>query len=46
MLNLSLEELKLIAKNRNIKDYENMSEEELLSVHKESERNFDKIRIE
>ena len=29
MLNLSLRELKLIAENRDIKDYESMSEDEL-----------------
>ena len=32
MSNLSLTELKLIAKNRDIKDYEIMSEDKLLSV--------------
>ena len=46
MLNLSLIELKLIAKNRDIKGSESMSEDELLSVLKENERNFDKTRIE
>ena len=45
MLNLSLRELKLIAENRDLKGYENMSEDELLSALKESERNFDKTRI-
>ena len=42
MLNLSLKELKLIAKNRDIKGYESMPEDELLTVFTESEMNFDK----
>ena len=42
MLHLSLKELKLIAKNRHIKGYESMPEDELLTVLKESEMNFDK----
>ena len=52
MLNLSLNELKLIAKSRGIKDYKSMSEERLLSSLtesesvKESEKNFDDARIE
>ena len=46
MLNLSLRELKLIAVNRDIKGYESMSEDGLLSAPKESERNFDKTTIE
>ena len=52
MLNLSLIELKLIAKSRVIKGYKSMSEERLLSSLnkwesvKESERNFDYARIE
>ena len=52
MLNLSLNELKLIAKSRVIKGYKSMSEERLLSSLnkwesvKESERNFDYARIE
>ena len=46
MLSISLKELKLIAKNRDIKGYESMSEDELLSALKESEKNFDKTRIE
>ena len=37
MLNLSLNELKLIAKSRGIKDYKSMSEERLLSSLTESE---------
>ena len=46
MLNLSLRELRLISKNRDIKGYESMSEDELLSALKDSEMNFDKTRIE
>ena len=30
MINLSLDELKLVAKNRDIKDYENKSKEHLI----------------
>ena len=37
MLNLSLNELKLIAKIRGIKGYESMSEDKLLSAPNESE---------
>ena len=37
MLNLSLNELKLVAKGRGIKDYKSMSKERLLSVLSESE---------
>ena len=32
MTNLSLDELKLVAKNRNIKDYENKSEKDLIKI--------------
>ena len=32
MTNLSLDELKLVAKNRNIKDYENKSEKNLIKL--------------
>ena len=39
MLNLSLNELKQIAKMRRIKNYKNMSKERLLSALDESERN-------
>ena len=46
MLHLSLKELKAVAKIRDIKGYKTMSEDELLSAIKESERNFDKTRIE
>ena len=47
MLNLSLNELKLIAKSRSIKGYKSMSEDRLVSalnaseLVKESENNFD-----
>ena len=37
MLNLSLNELKLVPKRRGIKDYKSMSKERLLSVLSESE---------
>ena len=52
MLNLSLNELKLIAKSRGIKGYKSMPEERLLSSLnesesvKETEKNFDDARIE
>ena len=32
MINLWLDELKLVAKNRNIKDYENKSEKDLKEI--------------
>ena len=32
MINLSLDELKLVAKNRGIKSYENKSEEDLVKI--------------
>ena len=32
MINLSLDELRLIAQNRNIRDYENKSEKDLIKV--------------
>ena len=32
MINLSLDELKLVAKSRNIKDYENKSEKDLIKI--------------
>ena len=32
VINLSLDELKLVAKNRGIKDYENKSEEDLIKI--------------
>ena len=32
MINISLDELKLVAKNRNIKDYENKSEKDLIKL--------------
>ena len=50
MLNLSLNELKLVAKSRGIKGYKSMSKERLLSVVSESElvgneKNFDDERL-
>ena len=32
MINLSLDELKLVAENRDIKDYENKSEKDLIKI--------------
>ena len=32
MINLSLDELKLVAKNRNIRDYKNKFEEDLIKI--------------
>ena len=46
MLNLSLKELKVIAKIRGIKGYKGMSEGELLSALNLSKTNFSKRRIE
>ena len=52
MVNLSLDELKTVAKIRGIKGYKVMSAERLLSVRnesgplKESEKNFDDAKIE
>ena len=52
MVNLSLNELKIIAKIKGIKKYKSMSKERLLSVLnesesvKESEKNFDDARTE
>ena len=50
MLNLSINELKLVAKTRGIKGYKSMSKERLLSVLSESEfvrseKNFDDERL-
>ena len=50
MLNLSLNELKLVAKSRGIKGYKSISKERLLSVLSESklvgsETNFDDERL-
>ena len=36
MIDISLDELKLVAKNRGIKDYENKSEEDLIKILSES----------
>ena len=44
MMNLSLDELKLIAKSRGIKDYKSMSEERLLNTFDE-EKNFYDARL-
>ena len=48
MLNLSLNELKEIAKMRRIKSYKNMSKERLLYPldKSESEKSFDNAKIE
>ena len=40
MINLSLGELKLVAKNRGIKDYKNKSEEDLIKILSEPKRNI------
>ena len=42
MINLSLDELKLVARNRNIRDYENKSEKDLIKALSEPKP---KIRI-
>ena len=42
MINLSLDELRLIAQNKNIRDYENKSEKDLIKALSEPKR---KIRI-
>ena len=53
MINLSLEELRLIAQNRNIRDYENKSEKDLIKAlsepkpkisQKKSENFFNELR--
>ena len=48
MINLSLDELKLIAKNRGIKDYKNKSKDDLIKVLSEPKTkiNVPKKRIE
>ena len=38
MLNLTLNELKLVAKNRGIKDYENKSEDNLMKILSEPKK--------
>ena len=43
MVYLTLYELQLIAGRKGIKNYENMSREELLSTLDESERNFNNL---
>ena len=42
MINLSLDELKLVAESRNIRDYENKSEKDLIKALSERKQ---KIRI-
>ena len=55
MINLSLDELRLLARNRNIRDYENKSENDLISEPKpkikinkknleEIKKDFNKLR--
>ena len=44
MINLSLNELKLIAKTRHIKDYQEKSEEELIKILKKK-KTFLKIKL-
>ena len=39
MLNLTLNELKLVAKNRGIKDYENKYEDNLMKILSEPKKN-------
>ena len=39
MISLSLEKLKLIAQNRNIRDYENKSEKDLITKTKSKNKN-------
>ena len=48
MINLSLDELKLVAKNRSIKDYENKSKKDLIKVLSElkPKRKIDKKKLE
>ena len=43
MVNLTTNELRLIAKKRGIKNYQNMSREKLLSTLDESERIFENL---
>ena len=43
MVNLSEYELRLIAQNRGIKNYNNMTKEELLSTLNETERNLNTL---
>ena len=51
MINLSLKELKLIAESRNIRDYKNKSENDLIKILSEpipkinlSKKDFNKLR--
>ena len=43
MVNLTTHELRLIARNKGIKNYQNMSREKLLSTLDESERIFENL---
>ena len=43
MVNLATHELRLVAKNRSIKNYTNMLEEKLLSTLDELQRNFNTL---
>ena len=43
MVSLTTHELRLVAKNRGIKNYKNMSREKLLSTLDELERNFNTL---
>ena len=46
MINLSLDELKLVAKNRDIKDYESKSKEDLIKylANQNFQKDFSKLR--
>ena len=48
MISLTLNELKLFSKSRDVKNYRNKSEDELIKILSESKpkRNFSKLRIE
>ena len=48
MINLSLDELKLVAKNRNIRDYESKSKKDLIKVLSEPKpkMKIDKKKLE
>ena len=48
MINLSLEELKAVAKIRKVKDYKSKSKDELIKILSEPKRkmNFSKLKIE
>ena len=46
MMNLSLDELKLVAKIRDIKDYENKSKEDLIKILSEPKPKINKKKFE